>query len=211
MSPQFGKIVKDFATIFATIDPIGTVAIFAGVTASCTKVQRQSIALRSSIYATVILGVAVIAGQIILDAVGVRMQSLKVAGGVILFLFGLRMLFGMEDGGNNGSAEAGRDFAVFPLAVPAIAGPGALMAVILLTDNDVYTVPEQIETAFVLLIVLAINYLLMLLSEYVLKAIGRQGAAVLVRVMGILLGALAVEIVLTALSVKGWAPVTLAR
>ncbi len=205
MSPYAVKVVKDFATIFATVNPIATVAIFAGITARCTRSERRSIALRSSIYATVILGIAVIAGQIILDAVGVRMHSLKVAGGIILFLFGTRMLFGMEDGNNNGSQETGRDLAVFPLAVPAIAGPGALMAVILLTDNDVYTVPEQIETAVVLLVVLALNYVFMILSEYVVRIIGQQGGAILVRVMGILLASLAVEIVLTALGVPSWA------
>lgn len=206
MSPYAVKVTKDFATIFATVNPIATVAIFAGITARCTSEERHSIALRSSIYATVILGLAVIAGQIILDAVGVRMHSLKVAGGIILFLFGTRMLFGMEDGNNNGSPETGRDLAVFPLAVPAIAGPGALMAVILLTDNDVYTVPEQIETAIVLLVVLALNYVFMRLSDFILRVIGQQGGAILVRVMGILLASLAVEIVLTALGVSGWAP-----
>ena len=73
------------------------------------------------------------------------MHSLKVAGGVILFLFGVQMLFGKMDKAER-SPEEGRDLAVFPLAVPAIAGPGAMMAAIVLTDNDVYTVPERIET-----------------------------------------------------------------
>ena len=128
------------------------------------------------------------------------------AGGIILFLFALQMLFGASDP-NSGSPESGRDIAVFPLAVPAIAGPGALMAVILLTDNDVYTVAEQAETGVVLLVVLAINYILLLLSDLILRVIGRQGADVLVRVMGIILASLAVEIVLTALGVGNWTPV----
>ena len=88
-------------------------------------------------------------GQVILDAIGIHMHSLKVAGGVILFLFGVRMLFGKMDKAEI-SPEEGRDLAVFPLAVPAIAGPGAMMAAIVLTDNDVYTVPERIETGIVL-------------------------------------------------------------
>ena len=85
------------------------------------------------------------------------MHSLKVAGGIILFLFALKMLFGGLD--KPRSPEAGRDLAVFPLAVPSIAGPGAMMAVIVLTDNDVYTVPEQAETGVVLLVVLLITYI----------------------------------------------------
>ena len=144
-------------------------------------------------------------GQVILDAIGIHMHSLKVAGGVILFLFGVRMLFGKMDKAEK-SPEEGRDLAVFPLAVPAIAGPGAMMAAIVLTDNDVYTVPERIETGIVLLVVLLVTYLLLLFSDGILRVIGRQGASVLVRVMGLILCSLAVEIVLTALAVGSWGP-----
>src|SRR6478735_1690210 len=205
MSPLFIKISKDFATIWTTIDPIGNVAIFAGLTASLTRADRHRTALRATLYATVILIVAVIAGQIILDAIGIRMQSLKVAGGLILFLFAVKMLFGGLDS-KPGSPEAGRDLAVFPLAVPSIAGPGAMMAVIVLTDNDVYTVPQRLETGVVLIVVLFITYMLLLFSDGILRVIGRQGASVLVRVMGLILCSLAVEIVLTALGVGGWTP-----
>jgi multiple antibiotic resistance protein len=204
MSPLLIKICKDFATIWTTIDPIGNVAIFAGLTASLTRSERHRTALRAVLYATVILVVAVVAGQIILDAIGIRMHSLKVAGGIILFLFALKMLFGGLD--KPGSPEAGRDLAVFPLAVPSIAGPGAMMAVIVLTDNDVYTVPEQAETGVVLLLVLLITYIFLRFSDFILRVIGQQGAAVLVRVMGIILASLAVEIVLTALAVGDWGP-----
>ena len=206
MSPLLVKISKDFATIWTTIDPIGNVALFAGLTASLTRAERRRTALHATIYAAIILVVAVVAGQIILDAIGIHLHSLKVAGGIILFLFGLQMLFG-EMEAKAGSPEAGRDLAVFPLAVPSIAGPGAMMAVILLTDNDVYTVPEQVETGVVLLVVLFLTYVLLLFSDAILRVIGRQGASVLVRVMGIILCSLAVEIVLTALRVGDWTAV----
>jgi small neutral amino acid transporter SnatA (MarC family) len=85
MSPLLIKISKDFATIWTTIDPIGNVAIFAGLTASLTRAERRRTALRATVYATVILVVAVVAGQIILDAIGIHLHSLKVAGGIILF------------------------------------------------------------------------------------------------------------------------------
>jgi multiple antibiotic resistance protein len=205
MSPLLIKISKDFATIWTTVDPIANLALFAGLTASLTRKERRRTALRATIYATVILVVAVVAGQIILDAIGIHLHSLKVAGGVILFLFGVQMLFGKMDA-TAGNPEAGRDLAVFPLAVPSIAGPGAMMAVIILTDNDVYTVPQQIQTGVVLLVVLFLNYVLLLFSDRILRVIGRQGAAVLVRVMGIILCSLAVEIVLTALHIGDWTP-----
>ena len=129
MSPLLIKVCKDFATIWTTIDPIGNVALFAGLTALLTRKERHLTALRACIYATIILVVAMTAGQVILDAIGIHMHSLKVAGGIILFLFGVQMLFGKMDKAER-SPEEGRDLAVFPLAVPAIAGPGAMMAVI---------------------------------------------------------------------------------
>src|SRR5207247_9307304 len=190
-----------------SIAPSGTVAWFSGLTASLTRAARRRTALRASICAAIILVVAVLAGQIILDAIGIHLHSLKVAGGIVLFLFGLQMLFGKMDEKTGRSPEAGRDLAVFPLAVPSIAGPGAMMAVILLTDNDVYTVAEQAQTGVVLLVVLLLTYILLLFSDAILRIIGRQGAAILVRVMGIILCSLAVEIVLTALAVASWAPV----
>src|SRR5437773_11525793 len=97
MSPLLVKICKDFATIWTTIDPIGNVAIFAGVTASLSRSERYRTALRATLYATVILIVAVLAAHMILDAIGIRMHSLKVAGGVILFLFAVRRLIGVVD------------------------------------------------------------------------------------------------------------------
>jgi len=208
MSPLLIKISKDFATIWTTIDPIGNVALFAGLTALLTRKERLLTALRAVIYAAIILVGAMTAGQVILDAIGIHMHSLKVAGGVILFLFGVQMLFGKMDKADKAerSPEEGRDLAVFPLAVPCIAGPGAIMAAIVLTDNDVYTVPERIETGIVLLVVLFLTYLLLLFSDGILRVIGRQGASVLVRVMGLILCSLAVEIVLTALAVGSWGP-----
>ena len=97
MSPLLIKISKDFATIWTTIDPIGNVALFAGLTALLTRKERLLTALRAVIYASIILVGAMTAGQVILDAIGIHMHSLKVAGGIILFLFGSQMLFGKMD------------------------------------------------------------------------------------------------------------------
>lgn len=199
------KLFRDFMLFWTTINPPGALAIFAGLTAALTVKERRRIALRASIYSAIILIVAVVIGQIVLDAMGVRVLSLKLAGGIILFLFALQMLFGTGDQKNGAANEKNHDIAVFPLAVPAIAGPGAIMAVILRTDNDVYTVPQQAQSAAVLLFVLFLNYILFLLSDAIVRIIGQTGAAILARVMGILLAALSVEIVMNALGVGSWA------
>ena len=201
---MLGKLFRDFTFIWTTVDPIGNLAIFAGLTAALTREERRRVARRATTFAAIILVCAVVAGQVILDAMGVHLLSLKLAGGIILFLFAIQMLFGSMDSASN-KVEEGRDIAVFPLAVPSIAGPGTIMAVIVQTDNDVYTVPEQFATAGVLLVVLLITYGFFLASDAILRVIGRGGASVMVRVMGILLAALSVELVMNALSIPPWA------
>jgi len=116
------KIIRDFVMIWTTVDPISTLALFAGLTASLTAAERRGIAQRATFYAAIILVVAVVIGQIVLDAMGIRLLSLKVAGGIILFLFGLQMLFGSASR-ETGLHEKGRDLAVFPLAVPDYCWP----------------------------------------------------------------------------------------
>ena len=200
---MLGKLFRDFMLIWTTVDPIGNLALFAGLTASLSRDERRRVARRATTYAAIILVGAVVIGQIVLDAMGIHLLSLKLAGGIILFLFSLQMLFGTVEGGSG--PEEGRDIAVFPLAVPSIAGPGTIMAVILLTDNDVYTVPQQAMTSGMLLVVLVMTWGLFLASDAILRVIGRQGASILVRVMGIILAALSVELVMNALAIPPWA------
>src|SRR2546427_12735213 len=102
MSPLFIKISKDFATIWTTIDPIGNVAIFAGLTASLTRAERRRTALRATIYATVILVVAVVAGQFILDPLALNPPPLKNAGGRLLFLLRVDIVIRWRGSGPGG-------------------------------------------------------------------------------------------------------------
>src|SRR5438105_14731377 len=88
------KIIRDFVTIWTTVDPIGALALFAALTASLSTAARRRVARRAIFYAAIILVVAVVIGQIVLDAMGIRLRSLQIAGGLILFIFGLQMLFG---------------------------------------------------------------------------------------------------------------------
>src|SRR5204862_6854594 len=111
MSPLLIKISKDFATLFTTINPIATLALFAGLTPSLSRADRHWTALRACIYATIILLVAMTAGQGILDAIGIHRHPLKVGGGIILFLSAPQMLFGEMDEKSARSPEEGRDLA----------------------------------------------------------------------------------------------------
>lgn len=198
------KLVRDALTLWATIDPIATLALFAAMTGKLTPTQRRKTALKATLYATLILLGAVIIGQIVLSGMGIQLVSMQVAGGIILFLFGLQMLFGKEFGGEFPPGEPGHDIAIFPLALPAIAGSGPITAAIILTDNQLYSFATQCGTVLVMLAILAINCMLMLAAGSIMKVIGKNGSAVLIRVMGIILAALSIELVMDALQQFDW-------
>ena len=141
-------------------------------------------------------------GQVILTAMGIRLVSFQLGGGIILFLFGLQMIFSSDS--EQATKEPEHDMAVFPLAIPATATPGAILAVILLTDNQVHPIAVQIGTALIMLCILAVTLVLLLLSERIIKIIGTSGASILTRVMGMILAALSVELVMNALSIGQW-------
>ena len=146
---------------------------------------------------------ALILGQIILKAMDIQLISLQLGGGVILFLFGLQMVFSDAEQGC-GSQEPGHQLAVFPLAVPSIASPGAIMAVIVLTDNHVKSFSQQATTAAAMAAVLLVTCCLMLCADRIFRMIGRNGSAIIIRVMGMILAALSVELIMTALGVQRW-------
>lgn len=201
---MFEFLIKDFLILWTTIDPVGTLALFAALTARKAKEERRRIALKSSLYAFAVLLGSIVLGQIILTGMGIRLISLQVAGGIILFLFGLKMIFGGSFEGESKRPEKSHDMAVFPIAIPAIATPGAIMAVIVLTDNNVYSVAEQAMTTGVLIMVLFITYLMMLMCDRILAVIGQNGALILVKVMGMLLAALSVELFMEAIGAERW-------
>src|SRR5262249_29459383 len=190
--------------IWVTIEPIGSVLLFTALTAGLTTRERKKVAIKATAYAAAVLLGSIIIGQILLAAMNIKLISLQLAGGLILFLFGVQMIFGQGSEVST-KAEAGHDIAVFPLAVPSIVGPEAIMAVVLLTDNQVFSISMQALTAVVMLVILAITCALMLLSELILRVIGKSGAALLERVMGMILTALSVELVMSALGLARWA------
>jgi multiple antibiotic resistance protein len=198
------KLTQDALIIWATIDPIGTMALFAALTAHLAPAERRRTAFKAIGYAAVVLIGSIVLGQVILSAMGIRLVSFQLAGGIILFLFGLQMIFSSGPEQAEREPEPEHDMAVFPLAIPATATPGAILAVILLTDNQAYPVSAQIGTALIVLCILAVTLVLLLLSERIIKIIGTSGASILIRVMGIILAALSVELVMNALSIGQW-------
>lgn len=193
--------VRDFVTIWVVVDPIGTIPVFIAMTAALSSADRRRVAVRAAITSAAILLAFILVGQLLLEALGISLISFQIAGGVVLFLFALQMIFGPGKPGRELS-EAGHDphdVAIFPLAVPSLASPGAMLAVVVLTDNHRFSIPDQAVTTGLMLLVIAIALLLMLAAGFVNRLIGVSGASILSRVMGLILAAVAVDNVREAL------------
>ncbi|MEM7076636.1 MAG: MarC family protein [Pseudomonadota bacterium] len=201
-------ILESFVTLWVVIDPIGTVPVFIAVTAGMTAAARRKTALLATGVSAGVLLFFLILGQVLIDALGINLLSFQVAGGIVLFLFALTMIFGEPKQNTDLQAIAVDDKrpaferpspAVFPLAVPSLASPGAMLAIVLLTENTIYSVPEQAVTGAIMVSVLIIAYLFMRLADPIIRLIGNSGAAIVSRVMGMLLASVAADAVLGAM------------
>jgi multiple antibiotic resistance protein len=193
-------IISDFVLLWAVIDPIGTVPVFISATRGQTQSDRARTALRASAVAAGILLFFIIAGEPILNAMGVPVLAFQVAGGIVLFLFALTMIFGEgKPHAEEDEINPTQDVAIFPLATPSLASPGAMMGVVLLTQNTIHSVDEQIVTAILMLIVVGIAYIMMRFAGIIIRVIGDGGANIVSRVMGMILAAVAATAVLAGL------------
>lgn len=193
------KLVADFLTFLTTVDPVGTVTIFVGLTVSASAKARTKIAWRSIGYSAMILISFIVVGQVFLGSIGIQIASFQLAGGIIFFLFGLQMVFGTGAADISTSSEEGYDIAAFPLAVPSIASPGSILAAVVLTDNREYSIVEQAITTSLLLAVLGITLIALLQANRIYSLLGNAGSNLLVRVMGMVLAGVAIEMILEAI------------
>jgi len=189
-----------FIFFFAVIDPIGTVPVFIAVTSRYDDQIKRRIALRAALVSAVVLVFFVVAGEVILTAIDIPLSAFQIAGGIVLFLFALSMIFGESKPDEEVKMTGGEnETAIFPLAVPSIASPGAMLAAVLLTENHRYNLLEQAQTAVVMLSVLLIVLVLMLAASWVHRLIGNSGASIISRVMGLILTSVAVSSVLAGI------------
>ncbi len=187
----------NFVLLFAVIDPIGTVPVFIAVTRLHPEETKEHIATRAVLVAGGILIGFMFAGQIVLDAIDVPLTAFEVAGGIVLFLFALTMIFGDSKPEEELKAlTCHKETAVFPLAVPSIASPGAMMAVVVLTDNHRFVFTEQMLTLAAMLVVLLITWVLLVLARHIYRLLGESGASIVSRVMGMILASVATTSVL---------------
>ena len=193
-----------FAALFVVIDPIGLAPIFVALTAGMTPRHRRAIAFRATALAAAILVVFALVGEGLLSFLGISMPAFRIAGGLLLFLTALEMLFERRTQRREGRADAPPpDPSVFPLALPLTAGPGAIATMVLLTDGA--SPLGTAQAIGVMLAVLAVVLALFLLAAPMERLLGPTGINVTTRLLGMLLAALSVQFVLDGLSdLPGW-------
>ncbi len=198
-----------FTTFFATIAPLDVAAMFAALTPNATAVEKRSMAIRGTTISGAILLSFALVGEIVLSTLGISLAALKVAGGILLLLIGIEMVFARSSGGTSTTDEedqeaiASKDIAVFPLATPLIAGPGAMGATILLMADARGDLVAEAIIIGAMLTVLLLTLSLLLLTNKVLRLFGITAMYVISRVFGVLLSALAVQFMFDGLAQSG--------
>ena len=205
-------LIIAFTTFFATIGPVDVAVVYGALSREMTSDQRRRTAVRAVFLASCLLFAFALFGQIILDRLGISIPALRTAGGILLFLVGLDMVFARHSGvasttpDEDREARERKDIAVFPLATPLIAGPGAIGAAILLMTNTGGDLYQQLAVMAALGVVLLLTLLLLLVSGQVHRLLGVTGMNVVSRIFGVLLTALAVQFVFDGLKESGLFP-----
>lgn len=186
--------------LIAVIDPLGSVPVYLEATKHFDHARKRKIAIQASILAFLILLFFIMVGQMILEGMDVSLDAFQISGGVVLFMFALTMIFG--EGKPESEKHQIKDYkhvTVFPVAIPSIASPGAIMAVVMMTDNNLYTIKEQAVTTALVMLVILMTTLLLLTANVVQKRVGDYGITVISKVMGLILASYAVQSILSGL------------
>ncbi len=194
--------INDLIVFFVVIDPPGLSAMFAALTRGGDNTYRRRMAVKATLLATGILYVFAFIGARLLEALGVTLPAFKIAGGILLFLVAIDMIFARQSGLRSATvreqeeARFKEDISVFPLAFPLIAGPGALTTVILLAGNASGQPWEFVSVLIILGIILLLAFLSLLASGRLMRLLGVTGSNVLGRLLGVILAAMAVQFVI---------------
>jgi multiple antibiotic resistance protein len=195
---NYSDYLDDLITLFVVLDPVGSVPIFLNATAELDERDRPKAAVVAIVVSLLVLMFFLYFAQYALEAMHISIPAFRIAGAAVLFLFALQMIFGGHHA-RSGSAEARRtptEVAIFPVAMPGIASPGALLAVVLLTDNNRFSLGEETVTAGLTIAVLLFVLVLLLLAARIQRFLGAAGIMVITQIMGLVLAAFSVQQVL---------------
>jgi len=198
-------LIASFVTLFVIIDPIGVTPMFVSLTANENAEARRRIAVRGTAIAAVILFAFALGGEPFLRALGIGLPAFRIAGGILLMLLAIDMVMVRHSGmrvttaSEQDESSHRADVSIFPLAIPLIAGPGALTSIVLLMSEAQGDWALQGATLVVLLVVLMIMLVFLLIAAQLVRALGQTGVNVLTRVFGMITAALAVQFVIDGL------------
>jgi multiple antibiotic resistance protein len=187
---------KIFLTVFIVIDPLGIVPLFISITSGMDEKAKRAAIVKAIMVAFLVMAVFALAGRYVLGFVGISPGAFYVAGGVLLFMIALDMLFGQHKRAKRGEEEDDGDatsIAVFPLAIPMIAGPGTISTILLYSSGEYDTPISTLMLAIAVLLTLGAVFALLRASSLILKVLGKTGVSVIERIMGLLLAGLAVQ------------------
>ena len=202
-------ITSAIATLLVVADPVFLSALFLGITNGMSAQQRREVAVRGSIIAFCILLAAGLGGAKLLDLLGISLSAFRIAGGLLLLLSAAEMVFARRSQRLQATAEQAisvdhvKNIAAFPLAIPLMAGPGAITAMILLAGRANGQISYLVSLYAVAALVMAACLVCFLMAERISKLMGITGRAVLTRLLGIILAALAVQFVIDGVMVLG--------
>ncbi|WP_353217661.1 MarC family protein [Sandarakinorhabdus sp.] len=201
--------ISAFVTLFVVIDPLGCVPIFSSLTAGTSPRHRSQMAVRSSLIATGVLVAFALGGEAFLSALGITLPAFKVAGGIMVFIIAIDMVFEKRTQRRENRAEEvkssaaasgkpleAEDISVFPMAIPMLAGPGAIASVMLLSARTAGDVAAEAVVLVALLAVLLLTFLSLLAAGPIMKLMGAKFEGALTRLLGVVLAALAAQFVI---------------
>ena len=198
--------IRAFVTFFTIIDPVGLAPVVIGLTAHLSDVQRSNIVTRAIVISAIIIAFFALVGNFLLDRLGISLYAFNMAGGILLFLVAVDMLFGRPSGARETKTESDEamtreDVSVFPLAIPMIAGPGTIATTILYINlaSSSGNLLDFLSVAAAIASALIAAWLVMRSSLWIVQHVGRTGILVLSRILGILLAALAIQFVLNGI------------
>lgn len=205
---ELPALITAFTTLFIIIDPPGLAPLFIALTQGMTNAQRRAIGLRACLVAGALMLVFLFLGEAVLHFVGITIPAFRIAGGVLLFLTALDMLFQRrqarrQENADQGAEEHHDDPSVFPLALPLIVGPGAITTIILLASRA-ETGTDFAAITGVMAANLVLVFLTFLVAPMIERVLGRVGINIVTRVLGMLLAALAVQFILDGLRSSGF-------
>lgn len=205
MNVEFGHtFLYEFVTLFVVLDPVATIPIFLAVTGGLSRVQTLTVAAYALGVAFLVLLFFIAGGQLLLDALKIPMPAFQLAGSLVLLLFGLQMVLGRvtDEAAKVPQSASLLERAIYPLAIPGVAGAGSMLTVVLLTDNNIRSVGEQALTVGILVACLSIFFALFALSNVVFRVLGKSGVEIISRVFGLILASIAVNGLVTAIKMS---------